>query len=121
MPGGKGAPTDTLGGVVGWVVSKGAPKETVDFIKAFVSPEVQSRLTAEGFIIPVVAGADASLKNAFMRNIATDFVYEPFAQLEIARLEERFRLVALEARIDADLAVGRHAEVVSERKRSWRP
>ena len=30
-----------------WVVSKGAPKETVDFIKAFVSPEVQSRLTAE--------------------------------------------------------------------------
>src|SRR5829696_7089048 len=72
VPGGKGAPTDTLGGVVGWVVSKGAPKETIDFIKAFVSPEVQSRLTAEGFIIPVVAGVDASLKNAFMRNIAQE-------------------------------------------------
>ena len=80
VPGGKGAPTDTLGGVVGWVVSKGAPKETVDFIKAFVSPEVQSRLTADGFIIPVVAGADASLKNAFMRNIAQELARSTYHQ-----------------------------------------
>ena len=80
VPGGKGAPTDTLGGVVGWVVSKGAPKETVDFVKAFVSPEVQSRLTAEGFIIPVVAGADASLKNAFMRNIAQELARSTYHQ-----------------------------------------
>jgi DNA-binding SARP family transcriptional activator len=42
-----------------------------------------------------------------------DFAYEPFAQSEIARLEER-RLVALEERIDADLALGRHADVVGE-------
>jgi raffinose/stachyose/melibiose transport system substrate-binding protein len=80
VPGGTGAPTDTLGGVVGWVVSKGAPKETVDFVKAFVSPEVQSRLTAEGFIIPVVAGADASLKNAFMRNIAQELARSTYHQ-----------------------------------------
>ncbi len=42
-----------------------------------------------------------------------DFAYEPFAQAEIARLEE-LRLLALERRIDADLACGRHAEVVGE-------
>jgi class 3 adenylate cyclase len=42
-----------------------------------------------------------------------DFADERFAQSEIARLEE-LRLVALEERIDADLAVGRHAEVVGE-------
>ena len=52
VPGGKRAPTDTLGGVVGWVVSKGAPKETLDFIKAFVSPEVQSRLYRRGLHHP---------------------------------------------------------------------
>ncbi len=80
VPGGKGSSTDTLGGVVGWVLSKGAPKETVDFIKAFVSPEVQSRLTAEGFIIPVVAGADAALKNAFMRNIAQELARSTYHQ-----------------------------------------
>src|SRR6266545_3637328 len=42
-----------------------------------------------------------------------DFLYEPFAQLEIARLED-LRLVALEDRIEADLATGRHADVVAE-------
>jgi DNA-binding SARP family transcriptional activator/DNA-binding beta-propeller fold protein YncE len=42
-----------------------------------------------------------------------DFAYEPFAQAEIARLEE-MRLAALEQRIEADLALGGHDEVVSE-------
>ena len=43
----------------------------------------------------------------------TDFAYEPFAQAEIARLEE-LRLAALEDRLEADLATGRHREVVGE-------
>ena len=42
-----------------------------------------------------------------------DFTYDDFAQSEIARLEER-RLVALERRIEADLALGRHQEVAGE-------
>jgi DNA-binding SARP family transcriptional activator len=42
-----------------------------------------------------------------------DFAYEPFAQAEAARLGEE-RLAALEDRIDADLALGRHATLVGE-------
>jgi DNA-binding SARP family transcriptional activator/streptogramin lyase len=42
-----------------------------------------------------------------------DFAYEPFAQAEIARLNE-LRLAALESRIDADLECGRHAALVPE-------
>jgi DNA-binding SARP family transcriptional activator len=42
-----------------------------------------------------------------------DLAYEPFVQTEIARLEE-LRWVALEQRIEADLASGRHAELVGE-------
>jgi DNA-binding SARP family transcriptional activator len=42
-----------------------------------------------------------------------DLAYERFAQVEIARLEE-MRLAVLEQRIDADLAAGRHAELVGE-------
>jgi DNA-binding SARP family transcriptional activator len=42
-----------------------------------------------------------------------DFAYESFAQAPISRLEE-LRLTALEKRIDADLALGRHADLVAE-------
>ena len=42
-----------------------------------------------------------------------DVAYEAFAQSEIARLEA-MRLAALEERIEADLALGRHRELVPE-------
>src|SRR6185295_4758220 len=42
-----------------------------------------------------------------------DFLYEPFAQSEIARLEE-LRLACTEDRIDADLAGGRQDALVAE-------
>ena len=42
-----------------------------------------------------------------------EFAYEPFAQQEIARLEE-LHLSALEQRIDAELALGRHTQLIGE-------
>ena len=42
-----------------------------------------------------------------------DFTYDSFAQEEIARLED-LRLAALEERIEADLALGRHSDVLPE-------
>ena len=39
--------------------------------------------------------------------------YEDFAQAEVERLEE-LRLVAIEERIDAELALGRHDTLVAE-------
>jgi DNA-binding SARP family transcriptional activator len=43
----------------------------------------------------------------------SDFTYERFAQEEITRLEE-LHVAALEDRIEADLALGRHVELVPE-------
>jgi WD40 repeat protein/DNA-binding SARP family transcriptional activator len=42
-----------------------------------------------------------------------DLAYESFAQPEIARLEER-RWAAFEARVEAELALGRHADVIAD-------
>jgi DNA-binding SARP family transcriptional activator len=45
-----------------------------------------------------------------------DLAYEQFAQGEIARLEE-MRLAVVEQRVEAELALGRHAELVPELER----
>ena len=54
VAGGKGDASDTLGGINGWLVTKGAPKEAAEFLKFFVSQDVQKRLAAGNFLIPVV-------------------------------------------------------------------
>ena len=70
VAGGKGDPSDTLGGINGWLVTKDAPKETVAFVKSFVSLEVQKRLAAGGFLVPVYKGADEGLASPLIRNVA---------------------------------------------------
>ena len=68
-----------------------------------------------------LAGGDAAAAAETLRNALAlwrgpalaDVRYERFAQSEVARLEE-LRLACSETRIDADLMLGRHAEVVPE-------
>jgi DNA-binding SARP family transcriptional activator/class 3 adenylate cyclase len=63
---------------------------------------------------PATAAARLHEALALWRGPAlADFAYDPFAQAEIARLEE-LRLDALEERIEADLALGRAADLVGE-------
>jgi DNA-binding SARP family transcriptional activator len=45
-----------------------------------------------------------------------DLAFEPFAAAETARLQEQ-RMATVEARLEADLAAGRHAELVAELQR----
>ena len=45
--------------------------------------------------------------------VLADVAYEEFAQAEIRRLEE-MRLAAVEARVEADLRLGEHAQLVAE-------
>src|ERR1700736_4309634 len=63
---------------------------------------------------PVIAAAKLREALALWRGPALgDFAYESFAQPAIARLEE-LRIAALERRIEADLALGRQADLVAE-------
>ena len=80
VAGGKGDPGDTLGGINGWLVTKGAPKETVAFLKSFVSLDVQKRLAASGFLVPVYKGADEGLTSPLIRNIAQTLARSKYHQ-----------------------------------------
>ena len=63
---------------------------------------------------PATAAATLREALALWRGPAlADLAYEPFAQAHAAQLEE-LRFSALEQRIDADLAVGQHAQLVGE-------
>ncbi|HEX9349937.1 MAG TPA: BTAD domain-containing putative transcriptional regulator, partial [Gaiellaceae bacterium] len=68
-----------------------------------------------------IAVGDAASAAAFLHEgldlwrgpALADFTFEPFAQAEIARLED-LRVAALEGRIEADLALGGNMELVGE-------
>ena len=80
VAGGKGAPTDTLGGINGWIVSKNAPLQTVNFIEAFVSKDVQSKLAAAGYIVPIIRSAESSITSPFLRNVADKLDHSTYHQ-----------------------------------------
>ena len=80
VAGGKGDASDTLGGITGWLVTKGSPKEAVEFLKYFVSLDVQKRLAAGNFLVPVVGGAEAAFASPFMRNVAQNLARSTYHQ-----------------------------------------
>jgi raffinose/stachyose/melibiose transport system substrate-binding protein len=80
VTGAKGDPSDTLGGVNGWLITKGAPKETVAFVKSIVSLDVEKRLAAAGLIIPVYNGADEALGSPLIRNVAQNLAKSKYHQ-----------------------------------------
>ena len=94
----------------GYVLAVGPDRVDVARFEALVS-EGRTAL-ADGD----AAGADQRLCEAlglWRGEPLADFAYESFAQAEIARLQES-RLSALEARIDAELALGEHSRLVGE-------
>jgi raffinose/stachyose/melibiose transport system substrate-binding protein len=81
ITGGKGDPKETLGGINGWLVTKGAPKEAVDFLKFLTRPEAQREMAANGFFIPVAKGADQGMTNPFLKVNAVNLAASPYHQI----------------------------------------
>ena len=104
---------------LGPVITTRAPGYELEVEPERVDVHRFTRLAQEGRA--ALMGEDAIAAEGALRDALAlwrgpalaDFLYEPFAQTEIARLEE-LRTAALEERIAADLALGRHAELVSE-------
>ena len=83
---GKGKATDIFASVDGWLVSKDAPKETVDFMKVWLGKDTQTKLAKEGLFIPMVKGTAEVIQNPFIRQIAeaardTDWIQIAMDQL----------------------------------------
>lgn len=81
VPGGKGDPSDTLGGLNGWLVTRGAPKAAAGYLR-FFSEAANQRIAAErGFYIPVVNGTQDAIANPFLRQIAQNVARSKYHQI----------------------------------------
>ncbi len=72
VPGGKGKATDTLGGINGFLVTKDAPDQAIDFLKYFETVEAQKGAAEKGLYVPAVIGTEKLIKDPFVSQIATD-------------------------------------------------
>ena len=72
IEGGKGKATDTLGGINGWLVSKSAPSEAVDFLKFFSQEKYAKEAAAKAAYIPVVKGSESAFTDPLFKRLADD-------------------------------------------------
>src|SRR5277367_2769662 len=72
VEGGKGKATDTLGGINGWLVSKSAPPEALDFLKFFSQKKYAEEAAAKAAYIPVVKGSESGFTDPSFKRLADD-------------------------------------------------
>lgn len=81
VPGGKGHPDETMGGMNGWLVTKGAPREAIAFLRFFLGPTWQRRAGERGWFIPVTREARAALTQPLLKRMAEAVGRSPYHQL----------------------------------------
>jgi raffinose/stachyose/melibiose transport system substrate-binding protein len=69
---GGGKPNDIFGSVYGWLVSRDAPKDTIDFMKVWLGKDVQTKLAAEGLSVPMVKGISDAIRNPFYKALSLE-------------------------------------------------
>jgi raffinose/stachyose/melibiose transport system substrate-binding protein len=81
VEGGAGRATDTLGGINGWVFSKDAPDEAVQFMQYFANAANQLEAGKEDLYIPMAVGADAGLSNPIRAQISRNVAESQWHQI----------------------------------------
>jgi len=86
VKGGKGHANDIFASLDGWLVAKGAPKESVDFMKVWLGKDTQGKLAAEGLFIPMVKGTADVIKDQFYKAIAQEVETSQWIQIAMDQL-----------------------------------
>jgi raffinose/stachyose/melibiose transport system substrate-binding protein len=81
VTGGKGAPTDGVGGGNGIAVGKNAPPEALDFLKFFVSQENANKLNSDNVGLSPVVGTNASVTDTNLQAVLAGRDKATFMQL----------------------------------------
>lgn len=81
VAGGKGDPSDTLGGMNGWLITKGSPKEAVEFMRFFSEAKNQRVAAERGFYLPVVNGTQDAVARPILRQLTENVSNAKYHQI----------------------------------------
>ncbi|HWJ73197.1 MAG TPA: extracellular solute-binding protein [Kaistia sp.] len=70
VTGGAGKLTDTMGGINGWVLTKNAPPEALDFAAFLTNKENQTMMASKNLIIPAAVGAGSAIGQPLVKSAA---------------------------------------------------
>ncbi|MBL6675557.1 MAG: carbohydrate ABC transporter substrate-binding protein [Alphaproteobacteria bacterium] len=79
--GGLGDSGDTLGGINGWLFSSSASDAAVELMMHYISLDIQKEDASNGAYIPIVKGADESLTNPFLQQVAKNISSSEYHQI----------------------------------------
>jgi raffinose/stachyose/melibiose transport system substrate-binding protein len=83
---GKGKASDIFASLDGWLVTKDAPKETIDFMKVWLGKETQTKLAAANLFIPMVKGTADAIQDPFIKALAEAAENTDWIQLAMDQL-----------------------------------
>ena len=81
VEGGKGAKTDTLGGINGWLVTEGSPPEAIEFAKFLLTPKYQDIAAEKSLYIPSVVESTAKISVPLTKRMADDLAASTWHQI----------------------------------------
>ncbi len=81
VPGGKGDPADTFGGINGWLITKDAQPETLKFLEYLTNEENQLESGRLNLWLPIVKGTQTSLSDPRIQRVAELLEKAPHHQL----------------------------------------
>jgi raffinose/stachyose/melibiose transport system substrate-binding protein len=70
VDGGAGQLTDTMGGINGWVLTKNAPPEALEFAAFLTNAESQKLMAGKNLIIPAPIGSGEAIQEPLVKNAA---------------------------------------------------
>ena len=80
VEGGAGKPTDTLGGINGWLLSKNAPPEAVEFLRFLTNAENQRELASRNLQIPAQKDAPQAVNDPLLKIAAQSLAASTYHQ-----------------------------------------
>jgi raffinose/stachyose/melibiose transport system substrate-binding protein len=86
VQGGKGKANDIFGSVYGWLISKYAPKEALEFMKVLLGKDIQTKLATEGLSMPMVKGTAEAIRNQFYKALALEVNHSDWICLAMDQL-----------------------------------